>query len=469
MIFRHGSRSETTRHYFSFFAVSLVFLLSACGGGAGSQSGSGSSGTDSAGAPGTGGISLSVTLEGSGTVTTAPGTIECTETGGVCSNTYASGATVLLTAAPAADYDFVDWSGAGSTCTTETTCSTTLTTSQNIKANFRRKSYGLNVSLNGSGNVVSTPAGINCGSDCSEIYAGGTSVALTASAASGYVFSGWSGSDISCSGTGACTVTMNKARAVVATFSPVTTTNYTLQVSRSGSGTVTSAPAGINCGTDCSESYASGTSVTLTATPAAGYTFSGWNGGGCAGTGVCTVSMTMARSTTATFTAITYTLSVTRAGSGSITSAPAGIACGADCTENYANGTSVTLTATPGTGYIFGGWSGACAGTGSSCTVSMTAARSVAASFMATGPIVYQISWDPVTDARVTGYKIYYSTAPLTGAPAPVTIDVGNVTTYSFNATTAGVAVGSTLYVAVTSVGDGIESELSETVTTLVQ
>src|SRR2546428_5845093 len=53
----------------------------------------------------------------------------------------------------------------------------------------------------------------------------------------------------------------------------------------SGSGTVTSTPAGITCGADCSEPYASGTVVTLTATPAAGSVFTGWRGGGGAGAG----------------------------------------------------------------------------------------------------------------------------------------------------------------------------------------
>jgi hypothetical protein len=68
----------------------------------------------------------------------------------------------------------------------------------------------------------------------------------------------------------------------------------------SGSGTVTSSPAGINCGSDCGESYASGTSVTLTASASGGSTFAGWSGA-CSGTGACSVAMTVARSVTATF------------------------------------------------------------------------------------------------------------------------------------------------------------------------
>src|SRR6185295_6814868 len=83
-------------------------------------------------------------------------------------------------------------------------------------------------------------------------------------------------------------------------------TGQALTVAKAGTGggTVTSSPAGINCGGDCSESYASGTSVALTAAPGAGSTFAGWSGA-CSGTGSCAVTMSAARSVTATFNATT--------------------------------------------------------------------------------------------------------------------------------------------------------------------
>ena len=82
---------------------------------------------------------------------------------------------------------------------------------------------------------------------------------------------------------------------------PVT---YALTVAAvgSGTGTVTSAPAGINCPGDCTESYSGGTGVTLTAAPGADSTFAGWSGGGCSGTAQCTVTMSAITSVTATFT-----------------------------------------------------------------------------------------------------------------------------------------------------------------------
>ena len=79
-----------------------------------------------------------------------------------------------------------------------------------------------------------------------------------------------------------------------------------LTVTKAGNGTVTSTPANINCGTTCTATIASRTTVALTATPGADSTFSGWSGD-CTGKSTCTVSMTQARNVTATFTPRTPT------------------------------------------------------------------------------------------------------------------------------------------------------------------
>ena len=84
--------------------------------------------------------------------------------------------------------------------------------------------------------------------------------------------------------------------------SPPAPNTFPLAVLKAGTGqgTVTSAPPGIDCGADCGESYTQGSVVTLTATPAAGSTFTGWSGA-CTGTGSCVVTMNAAQSVTATF------------------------------------------------------------------------------------------------------------------------------------------------------------------------
>ncbi|NOT57245.1 MAG: hypothetical protein HOP18_21795 [Deltaproteobacteria bacterium] len=158
--------------------------------------------------------------------------------------------------------------------------------------------------------------------------------------------------------------------------------SFTLTVTKAGNGTVSSSPSGISCGSDCSETYTSATSVTLSATPASDYRFSGWSGGGCSGTGTCTLLINTNTSVTATFAVIptTYTLSVTKTGLGTVTSSPAGITCGTDCSQLAARGSTFTLTATPSSGYRFNGWSGACTGN-QTCAVTLNANTSVTATF----------------------------------------------------------------------------------------
>lgn len=81
------------------------------------------------------------------------------------------------------------------------------------------------------------------------------------------------------------------------------TSRLTTSTSGNGSGVVTSDPAGIDCGTTCTETFTQAVPVVLTATPAAGSAFTGWTGGdGCSGTtGSCAVVMTGDQSVTANF------------------------------------------------------------------------------------------------------------------------------------------------------------------------
>jgi hypothetical protein len=115
------------------------------------------------------------------------------------------------------------------------------------------------------------------------------------------------------------------------TESGSTQVTLTVMKAGSGSGTVTSTPAGITCGSICSAAFAQGTSVTLTASAASGSTFTGWSGEGCSGTGTCLVSMTQARTVTATFTStgggVTLSVSPTSvAAGGTVTATWSGIA-----------------------------------------------------------------------------------------------------------------------------------------------
>jgi len=132
-----------------------------------------------------------------------------------------------------------------------------------------------------------------------RIYNQGTTVTLTApSTYDSKSFSNWSG-DADCSDG---VVTMNSNKACTATFNPQVV-GYTLTVIKSGtgSGTVTSSPAGIDCGDDCSETYSEVQKVKLTAKTDADSTFAGWSGE-CSGTGSCQVTVDGPKTVRGSFT-----------------------------------------------------------------------------------------------------------------------------------------------------------------------
>lgn len=250
------------------------------------------------------------------------------------------------------------------------------------------QSFTLTVAKLGNGTVTTSPAGINCGTDCSEPYTNNTVVALTATAATGYTFAGWSGtgcaSSVTMSTNRNCTALFNaQSPAVTQKFTLITNIVKTATTGGTGNGTVTSSPAGINCGSTCSSSYNSGTVVTLTATPATGSTFAGWSGTGCT-TG--TVTMNAGITCTATFNpqpVQTFGLSVTKSGggAGTVTSSPAGINCGSTCSGSFNSGVVVSLTATAVAGSTFTGWSGTGCNNGS---VNITSTMACTATFQAT-------------------------------------------------------------------------------------
>jgi len=167
--------------------------------------------------------------------------------------------------------------------------------------------------VTGTDTVSSVPV-IDCtpsaGSVCLARYAAPTAVTLVAAPGPAAVFSGWdfpcvgaaSCASAPCAGTGACTLTVSQNIHVDGVF---TERQVTLDVTRIGSGRVTSSPAGIDCGSACSMSlpYSTTMTVELSAVPDDGYRFVGW-GSPCSGTASCSVTLTEARTVTASFSEI---------------------------------------------------------------------------------------------------------------------------------------------------------------------
>lgn len=352
-------------------------------------------------------LMVSKTGDGAGKVVGAPPGIDC---GVDCSELYPQATAITLTAVADPGSTFTGWQGACSGA--EATCFLTLNNSTQVTATFTLNQYSLTIAKagNGSGRIASAPAGIDCGVDCTELYNQGTLVVLTVTTSPGSTFTGWQGA---CTGSGTtCSLTLHSNTQATATF---TLNQYSLTTTKTGSGAgkITSVPTGIDCGADCTELYNYGTLVTLTATANPGSTFAGWQGA-CSGVAAtCSIPLTGNTQVTALFTFNQYSLTATKVGNGAghIASVPAGIDCGADCTELYTHGTLVTLTANADFGSTFTGWQGACSGSGAVCSVTMNAATAVAAVFT-------------LNPYQLTAAKAGNGSGKITSTPAG--IDCGN-------------------------------------------
>ena len=282
---------------------------------------------------------LSVSTVGSGTVTKSPD-----------QPTYDHGSVVQLTPAPAVGWTFTGWSGDGSG--TANPLNVTMNGPRTITATFTINSYALNVTSGPNGSVTRTPD--------QPTYDHGSSVDLTAVPVANHHFTGWGGD---ASGTAnPLTVVMDGARNITASFSIDT---YALDVSVSGLGSVAKSPD--------QQIYDHGTSVQLTATAVAGHHFVGWTGNASGSANPLTVVMDGAKSITATFEINSYALTVNTVGSGSVTKAPD--------QAGYDHGSVVSLTPVPAVGWTFTGWSGDASGTDNPLEITMTADRTITATF----------------------------------------------------------------------------------------
>jgi hypothetical protein len=166
----------------------------------------------------------------------------------------------------------------------------------------------------------------------------------------------------------------------------------------SGSGTITSNPAGINCtvvkgvksSTGCSAlftSQAAEITVFLTATPAVG-SLAECEFDPPAAKPCVNVELVKGKGGTqvhprTAFTLAKHALTVTKSGegSGTVKSSVAGIDCGSKCTSSFDFETTLTLTATPDAGAVFKEWTGACVGQDATCSLTITEATSTNAVF----------------------------------------------------------------------------------------
>ena len=280
--------------------------------------------------------------------------------------------------------------------------------------------YTLTMAVNGSG-ATSPSVG-------THTYDENTTVTLSATPAPGWEFDRWGGS-IS-SSLNPTTVTMSGNKSVTAYFIELPPVQYTLTMAVSGNGS-TSPSVGAH-------TYDENTTVTLSATPAAGWEFDHWSGSVSGSTNPRTIIMNADKSVTAHFTEIPpqYTLTMAVNGSGA-TSPSVG-------THTYDENTTVTLSATPAPGWEFDRWGGSISSSLNPTTVTMSGNKSVTAYFTelppeqytltmavsgngSTSPPVGTHTYDEATSVALsatpaTGWQFDYWSGSVSGATNPTTI-----------------------------------------------
>lgn len=274
---------------------------------------------------------------------------------------FAQGSTVTVTAIPISGYTFTNWTENGVFASSSPNYQFTMAGNRALVANFSATTVGT-FAVNAS----SSPAagGTTTGSGS---FNTGSTVTVTATPSSIYTFTNWT--------EGTTVVSSSPNYQFVLTGNRTLVANYTLIPANQFAINLSSSPAAGGT-TSGSGSYPSGSSRTVTATANTGYTFGNWTEGATvvSTSAAYTFTLNGNRTLVANFIPNTYTLNVT-AVNGTVVKNPN--------QATYNHGTSVQLTATPASGYIFSSWSGDASGSVNPLTVVMTANRNITANFTA--------------------------------------------------------------------------------------
>jgi hypothetical protein len=395
-------------------------------------------------------LSITAAGTGTGTVSSDQGNLACVlQTGtttGSCTGTFIEGAVVTLTASAVGQSSFTGWTGdcAGST---GNSCRLTMTASRTATARFDTPiSISISGTGLGNGRVTSSPAGLSCdvqgnagAGTCVALFAGGTTVTLTAVPSAQNAFRRW-GQDCATATGSTCTLVVSgSAKTVSVQFDPPSV----LRVSPSGTGdgSVVAGSAisctrtnGVNSGR-CSAEVPSGTRFTLTPIPGAQSEFTGWTGS-CSGTASCEITVDEALTVGAVFTQrqVPLALELTGPEFGSVRvndTSTCSLLAGESsrtCIVSVDIGRVTRLVASPGAGQQFGEFSGACASSTTICSFTVSGPSAVTAQF---GAPVSRVMVTPSTLSTGNG-DVYTSDESLSCSMVSTEILPGSTCAASF-------------------------------------
>jgi hypothetical protein len=262
---------------------------------------------------------LTIVTTAGGTTNPAPGTY-----------TYIEGTNIQVNATPNANYKFVYWELDGSYNSTNNPTTVLMNANHTLKAVFATITYTLTITTTTGGTTSPAPG--------TYTYDSGSSVNVTALPSANYFFDHWL-LDGSPAGTAnPISVLMNNNRTLQAIFSLI---NYTLTITTTAGGTTNPAPG--------TYTFASGSSVNVTAMPYNNYKFVRWELDGSNVTdNPITVQMNGNHTLSAAFQLLTYRLTIVNSTGGTTDLGPGA--------HTYTNGTSVNVTAIPDTYYVLDYW-----------------------------------------------------------------------------------------------------------------
>ena len=298
--------------------------------------------------------------------------------------TFDSGTNVTVTATPNSGYTFTNWTEGATVVSTSSSYTFTLSGNRTLVANFTviATQYTVNLSSNPGAGGTTSGGGT---------FDSGTNVTVTATPNSGYTFTNWTEGATVVSTSSSYTFTLSGNRTLVANFTVIPPTQFSVILSSNPAAGGTTSGGG---------TFDAGTGVTVTATPNSGYTFVNWTEGATvvSTSTSYTFSLTANKTLVANFALIRYTVSTSCNPTAGGTSGGGG---------TFDTGTSVTVTATANSGYTFTNWTegATVVSTNSSYTFTLTGNKTLVANFALIPPVQYTVTLlrNPTAGGTISG------------------------------------------------------------------